>query len=279
MSLFNEFMKVEDILSESDDDYVYAIVLEDGGAYKLLAVYKKELGAENVAERCMNSEQWGSVMVKELHRNDIKQMKYHPDANLFRKKYTLLGDVQINESEENIDMDTIQVYINSYLGDDSKLVSVSQQDENDFSIHNTDMTEYSSKLEDKEELTKFVRYLRNIFKNVKIQGILSNNGNYITIEKEKQLEEKTQTSNYEIYHDTYSSAISAAIEHGKEQGYEFDSDEVFSITGIMNSRPKNGETISMTVPLYKDGKEVKKALHIQVYDMQNGKYELNCYIL
>ena len=101
----------------------------------------------------------------------------------------------------------------------------------------------------------------------------------LPLKKKKQLEEKTQTSNYEIYHDTYSSAISAAIEHGKEQGYEFDSDEVFSITGIMNSRPKNGETISMTVPLYKDGKEVKKALHIQVYDMQNGKYELNCYIL
>lgn len=277
MSLFNEFMKVEDILSESNDDYVYAIVLEDSGVDKLLAVYKKELGAENVAERSMNSEQWESVMVKELHRNDIKQMKYHPDANLFRKKYTLLGDIQINESEDTVDMDTIQVYINSYLGDDSKLVSVSQQDENEFSIHNTDMTEYSSKLEDNEELTKFVRYLRNIFKNVKIQGIVSNTGNYIIIEKEKQLEEKTQTPNYEIYHDTYSSAISTAIEHGKEQGYEFDSDEVFSITGIMNSRPKNGETVSMSVPLYKDGKEVKKLLHIQVYDMQNGKYELNCY--
>lgn len=279
MSLFNEFMKVEDILSESNDDYVYAVVLEDGGTDKLLAVYKKELGAENVAERCMNSEQWESVMVKELHRNDVKQMKYHPDANLFRKKYTLLSDVQINESEENVDIDTIQVYSEIYLGDESELVSISQQDGNDFSIHNTDMTECSSKLEDKEELTKFVRYLRNIFKNVKIQGIVSNNGNYITIEKEKQLEEKTRTTNYEIYHDTYSSAISTAIEHGKEQGYEFDSDEVFSITGIMNSRPKNGETVSMSVPLYKDGKEYKKSLHIQVHDMQNGRYELNCYIL
>jgi len=43
-------------------------------------------------------------------------------------------------------------------------------------------------------------------------------------------------------------------------------------------KPSSGKTNSFSVKLKKDGKESKKALHLQVYNMDNQKYELNMYI-
>jgi hypothetical protein len=42
-------------------------------------------------------------------------------------------------------------------------------------------------------------------------------------------------------------------------------------------KPTEGETNRFSITLFKDGKEQRKMLHIQVYGM-NKKYELNCYI-
>jgi hypothetical protein len=58
-------------------------------------------------------------------------------------------------------------------------------------------------------------------------------------------------NDYPIYHKTFSSAVQTAAEYAKSKGY--------------------------TITLYKDGKEQKKSLHIQVYGMKNT-YELNVYI-
>ena len=44
-----------------------------------------------------------------------------------------------------------------------------------------------------------------------------------------------------------------------------------------DKKPKDGVTNKFTITLFKDGKEQKKALQVQVYGMGN-KYELNTYI-
>lgn len=84
-------------------------------------------------------------------------------------------------------------------------------------------------------------------------------------------------SDYQVYHNTYSSAIDTALEYAEDNGYEYDKDETFTKIGMGDKKPKDGVTNKHTITLYKDGKEQKKALQIQVYGMGN-KYELNAYI-
>ena len=57
----------------------------------------------------------------------------------------------------------------------------------------------------------------------------------------------------------------------------YDKDETFTKIGVGPRKPVEGETNKITITLFKDGKEQKKSLHIQVYGMSK-KYELNCYI-
>lgn len=91
------------------------------------------------------------------------------------------------------------------------------------------------------------------------------------------VESKRSDSNYEVYHDTYTSAINGALDYAEKKGYEYDKDETFTKIGTGPRKPTEGETNRFNITLFKDGKEQKKMLHIQVYGM-NKKYELNCYI-
>lgn len=84
-------------------------------------------------------------------------------------------------------------------------------------------------------------------------------------------------SDYQVYHNTYSAAISAALEYAQKNGYTCDEDDIWNKISMGDKKPKDGVTNKFTITLYKDGKEQKKALQIQVYGMGN-KYELNTYI-
>ena len=81
----------------------------------------------------------------------------------------------------------------------------------------------------------------------------------------------------DVYHNTFSSAVQTAGEYAKSKGYELNDDEWFNTIATGPKKPQEGETNRYTLTLYKDGKEQRKALHIQVYGMKN-KYELNTYI-
>lgn len=83
--------------------------------------------------------------------------------------------------------------------------------------------------------------------------------------------------NYETYHDTYSSAIREALEYAERRGYETEGDDVWNNISVGPKKPSEGKTNKITLTLYKEGKEQRKALHIQVYNTGN-KYELNVYI-
>ena len=83
---------------------------------------------------------------------------------------------------------------------------------------------------------------------------------------------------YEIYHKTYTSAIKTALKYANIRGYEYDEDEVATRVGFGPRKPDAGNTNKFTITLYKDGKELRKTLQIQVYGMESGNYELNTYI-
>ena len=86
-----------------------------------------------------------------------------------------------------------------------------------------------------------------------------------------------EKSDYQIYHNQYSSAVNAALEYVKSKGYEVNDDDVWNEISIGPAKPKEGVTNKASIGLTKDGKPQKKMLHIQIYGMKD-RYELNAYI-
>ena len=84
-------------------------------------------------------------------------------------------------------------------------------------------------------------------------------------------------SDYEVYHKTYTSAISAARNYAEKKGYEINDDDSFRQIGMGPRKPSEGKTNKFSIELSKDGKVQRKKLQIQVYGMRNS-YELNAYI-
>lgn len=88
---------------------------------------------------------------------------------------------------------------------------------------------------------------------------------------------KESKNDYQVYHNTYSSAVNAALEYAKLRGYDVVEDDVWDQISIGPKKPADGKTNKATISLVKDGKAQRKALHIQIYGMGN-RYELNAYI-
>jgi hypothetical protein len=88
---------------------------------------------------------------------------------------------------------------------------------------------------------------------------------------------KEAKSDYEVYHDSYTSAINAAKAYAEKKGYTINDDDSFRKIGMGPKKPSEGKTNKFSIELSKDDKIQKKQLHIQVYGMKT-KYELNCYI-
>ena len=88
----------------------------------------------------------------------------------------------------------------------------------------------------------------------------------------------TEASKYQIYHNTYSSAVQHAVSQAEKQGYEVDTDDYDRKVAMGPRKPSSGKTNSFSIKLMKNGKPQKKALQMQIYNMDNKKYELNMYI-
>ena len=82
---------------------------------------------------------------------------------------------------------------------------------------------------------------------------------------------------YDVYHNSYTSAIQSAKEYAEKNGYTVSDDDSFRKIGMGPKRPSEGKTNSFSIELSYGGKDSRKQLHIQVYGMRNN-YELNCYI-
>ena len=95
--------------------------------------------------------------------------------------------------------------------------------------------------------------------------------------EEVELDEAKKGS-YKLYHMTYTNAIQAAIKNAEDQGYEVDMDDYERKVSFGPRKPSSGKTNSFSIKLTKNDKPVRQALQIQVYNMDNKKYELNTYI-
>ena len=84
----------------------------------------------------------------------------------------------------------------------------------------------------------------------------------------------------QTYFNTYSAALDY-VRKNVEKQYDIDEDDWFNQLSV-GGKPKTGQTkkgIGIDIFDKKTGKAPgKKKLHVQVYGMESGKYELNWYI-
>jgi len=83
---------------------------------------------------------------------------------------------------------------------------------------------------------------------------------------------------YKIMHKTMSAALQHAYDEAEKKGFEVDKDDIDNKVAMGPRKPSSGKTNSYNLGLSKNGKPVKKKLHIQVYNMDNKGYELNMYM-
>lgn len=96
---------------------------------------------------------------------------------------------------------------------------------------------------------------------------------------EESIDEAPKYDNkYTIYHKDYSSAVQHAAVNAEKQGYEIDHDDWDRVVAMGPKKPSAGKTNILSVSLKKAGKETRKKLHMQVYNMDNKGYELNTYV-
>ena len=89
-----------------------------------------------------------------------------------------------------------------------------------------------------------------------------------------RVDEAKSSTGYELYHRDFSSAMQHAYKHAKAKlGVDVDPEEIDKKVAMGPSKPSKGKTNSYRL-LDKGG---KKAIQVQVYGMDNGKYELNMY--
>lgn len=93
----------------------------------------------------------------------------------------------------------------------------------------------------------------------------------------KEYKSNIGKNKYEVYHNTYTSAVNEALNYAERNGYTYDQEEVSTKIGMGDRKPDEGVTNKFSITLFKDGMESKKTLQIQIYGM-GEKYELNCYI-
>jgi hypothetical protein len=87
---------------------------------------------------------------------------------------------------------------------------------------------------------------------------------------------EAESNNYDLYYKTLGDAIDAAVNMAENKGYEVDDHELFVQFGTGGIRYE--ETKSAEISLLKNGKPQKEALHISIYRMPSGNYELTTYI-
>jgi len=108
------------------------------------------------------------------------------------------------------------------------------------------------------------------------QGLLSVEPAYEEFQVEEVVSEAKDK--YDIKHKTFSSAIQHAVEIAAKRGFMVDPDDYDQKVAMGPKKPSTGKTNSYSLKLTKGGKEQKKALQVQITNLDNKFFELNMYI-
>ena len=92
-------------------------------------------------------------------------------------------------------------------------------------------------------------------------------------EVDESVVEMKSSSGYELYHKDFSGAMQHAYKFAKSKGYTVDPKEIDNKVATGPKRPSRGKTNKYIL-----GTNKKQNVHIQVYNMDNKRYELNMYI-
>lgn len=101
------------------------------------------------------------------------------------------------------------------------------------------------------------------------------------VKEEFELEEARKAESMQVHHPSYSSAVQHARAQVEKKGYEISDEDWFHHVNGGPTKPSEGKTNSLHIPLQKGGKSSKKVAHIQVYNRGNdipNNHELNMYV-
>jgi hypothetical protein len=121
-------------------------------------------------------------------------------------------------------------------------------------------------------------YARKDFAEKRLARVREEGGKGYILKDARVTSSLQDAAKYKLYHNTYSDAMQHAYAQAEKQGYEVDMDDVDRKVAMGPKKPSKGKTNSFAIKLKKNGKPQRKALQVQVYGMDNGKYELNMYI-
>jgi Ca2+-binding EF-hand superfamily protein len=98
--------------------------------------------------------------------------------------------------------------------------------------------------------------------------------------QKEEVEIDEAKSDYDLYHKDFSTAVQHAIKTAEKRGYQVNMDDWHDKVATGPRKPSEGKTNSYSITLMdKNGKPVKKALQMQVYNKGGqNPYELNMYI-
>lgn len=97
----------------------------------------------------------------------------------------------------------------------------------------------------------------------------------------------SEAAGYKLYHKNFTTAVDAAVAHAEKKGYTVDPGDLSdalsnakdSSGGVLaRARPAKNKTTVLAVPVSRAGKKSKSYLQIQVANLDDTRYELNCYI-
>lgn len=211
---------------------------------------------------------------KEIKKSDIYGGSTYPDKEIYRKyseqeeKKSKKQEKTPVKSGDNVKFTkpkkneygewNVKVYVNGKAYKPAEIFADSKEDA-------LGQIEDAKKIYKKNgvTITEEVKTVKNILREeiLEMVGILSE-----------------RKGDYEIYHNTYTSAIQEAEKYCEEQGFFWNKDESFAKIGSGPRKPQEGKTNKFSLELYtKDNKPAGKAVHLQVYGM-GSRYELNVYL-
>lgn len=121
-------------------------------------------------------------------------------------------------------------------------------------------------------------YARKDFAEKRLSRIREEGGKGYILKDARVTSSLKEKSKYQLYHNSYTNAVQHALDQARKDGYEIDMDDYERKVAFGPRKPSKGKTNSFSVKLTKNGKPQRKALQMQIYGMDSGKYELNMYI-